>query len=394
VFASAKSRLTRAALIATTLALSTAVAACGSGQPGTGGEGTGSTDGLTSTVNLLSVRDETGVTAYAGLGAVRGSEVAVNEINSSGFLGQTKLAMDRRDAAGTAQTAASLASEGIASRRYSAILGPILAVESRAIAPIAEKSQVPVVFTQSNSEGVLIGNFTFRATAPFPKYYDVMGEQLQKKGVTSIGVLFDAQTASYVETATKVIPEWEQKYGIRVVASKEVQSNTQDFTASISSLLAEKPGAVAVYLLGAQHGTFLKQLRQAGFTGPVIAANGAGNGNLAGAGADGVGVSWPTAFDPSAPDASTQDFVKAYRQMFPDKMPNIYEAEGYDAVWWIARALKAADSADPVAVQKGLVEVAATGFDGAQGALRFEGNDLRATPKIVQWDGAAEVPSP
>jgi branched-chain amino acid transport system substrate-binding protein len=224
-------------------------------------------------------------------------------------------------------------------------------------------------------------------------YYDVMGDRLREKGVTSIAVLFDSQTASYVETATTVIPEWDQKFGIRLVSSKEVQSNTQDFTASISSLLAEKPDAVAVYLLGAQHGTFLKQLRQAGFAGPVISANGAGNGNLAGAGADGVGVSWPTAFDASAPDVSTQNFVQAYRQMFLDKTPSMYEAEGYDAVWWIARALKEAGSADPVDVQKGLAVVAAIGFDGAQGALRFEDNDLRVVPKIVQWDGTTEVPA-
>ncbi len=391
MFSNVKSAPLRAVISVATLMLAVVLAGCGSGVSDSGNDAAA---GLPPTVNLLSVRDETGVTAYAGLGAVRGSEVAIDEINSSGFLGETKLVMDRKDAAGTAQTAASLASEGIASGRYSAILGPILAVESRAIAPIAEKAKIPVVFTQSNSEGVLIGEFTFRATAPFPKYYDVMGERLKRQGVTSIGVLFDAQTASYVETATKVLPEWERKFGIRIVVSKEVQSNTQDFTAPISSLLAARPDAVAVYLLGAQHGTFMKQLRQAGFTGPVISANGAGNGNLAGAGPDGVGVSWPTAFDPSSDEASTRSFVAAYQKMFPGKTPNIYEAEGYDAVWWIARALKEAGSADPVALQRGLVAVAATGFEGAQGVLRFEGNDLRATPKVVQWDGTAEVPAP
>ncbi|MEV5910584.1 ABC transporter substrate-binding protein [Streptomyces chartreusis] len=378
----------RVVLSASALALITISPGCAPGSTNTASSGSG----LPATVRLLSIRDETGVTAFAGLSAISGAQAAIKEINDSGYLGRTKLVMDRNDAASNAQTAASLAAKGVASKKYAAVLGPILGAESRAVAPIAERAKIPVVFTQSNSDGVLIGEYTFRAAAPFPGYYDVMGDYLRGKNVTRLGVLFDSTTASYVETATKVLPRFEEKFSIQVVASKEVQPTTQDFTASISSIVDNKPDAVAVYLLGTGYSTFMKQLRQTGFNGPVIAANGASNGNLSGAGKDGVGVTWPTAFAASSPEASTQKFLKAFKSSFPDDDPNLYSAEGYDAVWWVARALKKTGDAAPASVRKGLSELAASGFDGAQGRLRFEGNDLRIEPKIVQWDGSREVP--
>ena len=72
-------------------------------------------------------------------------------------------------------------------------------------------------------------------------------------------------------------------------------------------------------------------------------------------------------------------------------MPNNYAAEGYDAVWFLARGIKQANSADRSAVQQGLASVAKEGFDGAMGKLTFEGNDLRVEGALAMWTGSGET---
>jgi branched-chain amino acid transport system substrate-binding protein len=352
--------------------------------------GTSSGSGLPATIKLVSINDQTGTTSFAGIPAARGAEIAIKDINSSHFLGSTQISLDVKDAASSEQTAASLASQAVASHNYAAILGGILSAEAFTVAPIAQKGKLPVIFTQSGSDGVLVGNYTFRATAPFPGYYDVMGQYLKDKGVKTIALLYDSDVSSYVETA-KLIQSWKSKYGITVVASKTVVSTTQDFTAPISALAAAKPDAVAKFLLGTANATALQQLRQAGFKGPVISTNSDGGGNVKGAGAAGAGDAWPTDFSPAQTDATAQKFASEYEAAFGGSVPSNYSAEGYDAVWWFARAAKAANGATPADIQEGLTEAAKTGFTGVEGSLTFEGNDERlASPLVVEWDGSKE----
>ena len=72
-------------------------------------------------------------------------------------------------------------------------------------------------------------------------------------------------------------------------------------------------------------------------------------------------------------------------------MPNNYAAEAYDRMWFLARAIAEADSADRAAIIGGLKTIADEGFDGAQGSVTFEDGDARVPGVLVQWDGKQEV---
>ena len=72
-------------------------------------------------------------------------------------------------------------------------------------------------------------------------------------------------------------------------------------------------------------------------------------------------------------------------------MPNNYAAEAYDRMWFLARAIAEADSADRGAIKDGLAKVADKGFDGAQGHVTFDKGDARVPGVLVEWDGTKEV---
>ena len=136
--------------------------------------------------------------------------------------------------------------------------------------------------------------------------------------------------------------------------------------------------------------TIRYQLKQKGYDGEIIGMTTMGAGNLETAGEDAAGVVWPSNFSARSEVPSTQEFVKAYEEKYGE-LPNNYAAEGYDAVWLLARGIKEANSADRVAIREGIAKVAAEGFDGAQGPLSFENNDVRVEGVIASWNGSEEV---
>jgi branched-chain amino acid transport system substrate-binding protein len=394
-----KHRLGRVAIaLAAAGSLIFTAAACSSsskvaaGNSSSGGSQSGK---LPSVINIYSLRDMTGIYAFSGVPAVNGAQLAFSEINSTHFLGNTQLSMTIGDAAGNAQTAASRATAAVASHKYAAILGPLFGSESLVTAPIAEKASVPVIFTESNVDGVLLGKYTFRATAPTVSYYGIMGEYLKAKGIKTINIIYDSTIIAEVDVFKYVQSTFGSQYGIKVVGSTGVQGDTKDFSAPASRVVSSKAESVGLYISGPANATAVQQLRQAGFTGPIIASNGAGAGNLKGAGSAGAGVAWPTDFSASETNTSAQAFISAYRAKYKAD-PNNYAAEGYDAAWFLARGIKAAQSADPSAVASGLATVAEQGFQGAMGHITFDGNDMRTQPVIVQWTGTAEtvIPTP
>src|SRR5574340_67888 len=336
-------------------------AACGSGGGAAVGRGE-----LPAEIKVVSVTDQTGTTAYVGSSQLEGIELAVDEINQQHYLGDSKIVLSKRDSASDTQTAVSQSTEAIADKSVSALLGPVLSSHAVAIAPLAERAKLPVVFTQSGSEGVVIGDYTYRATAPMDTYFVKALQRLQDQGVKTVSVLYNVGNVTLAGLGEKTMPDGQDKYGYRVLSSTAGQATTQDFGTAATKIATEKPDAVIVLLVGAGNSTAMSQLRQAGYAGPVVGNPAAGAGNLMSAGPAGAGMFWATDFNYHQTADSSQKFVAAYRAKY-GKDPLNYAAEGYDATWMIAHAIEASGGASREDIQKGLAQVVSRGFDGALG---------------------------
>lgn len=376
-------RLVRAAALAGVAVM--ALTACG--DSGTAASGGG--DGLPDTVKVTSIRQLTGISSFAGTNAKKGMDLALEEIQGQDFLGGTTLEVDVKDSANSVQTAASLATQAVADRSVSAVLGPEASGQSTAISAIVQKSKMPTVYIQSGSSAVLTGDYTFRVTAPVASYFDIAGKYLQSKNITSAGVIYVSDNPTLTQLGTETIPALAGKYGFSVSGTDTTNLTAQDFTSFASKTASDKPGAVFLMLQGPQDPVAITQLRRAGYEGEIVGMSAMGSGNLKPAGQLAKGAVWPTDFSADQQQPSSQKFVTAYKAKYGDA-PNNYAAEGYDAMWFVARAIKQANSADRAKIQAGMVEVAKQGFEGAMGALTFEGNDLRVAGTLATWDGSAE----
>ncbi|MGM7666582.1 ABC transporter substrate-binding protein [Microbacterium sp. A93] len=366
------------------------VAGCGGATTEGGADGTAG-GGIASEITMVGVRDLTGPVAYAGVGAARGAELAVAEINEQGFLGEgVTLNLEEIDSAGEIERASAEVTRAIADQDVSVILGPIQGQQSAAVAPVVEARQVPVVFTQSASDGVVIGDYTFRATAPMHTFYDHAAEYLGEEGLTDVAVLYNSTYPTLAELAETHFPAMAEASGLDIVENIPVQTTTQDFTAQAQAIAQEDPDAVVVLLLSAQSVTAMAQLRQAGYEGQFVGNTNNAGGNAAAAGQDAVDMVYPVDFSAAQEDPQAVDFVGSYQAEFYE-LPQAYAAEGYDAVWWVARAIQASGDSSRQGIRDGLAQVAQEGFTGAMGKVTFEGNDMRVPGVLVRWDGEQEL---
>lgn len=368
-----------------------AAAACSSSSAGSAASG-----GLSGTVNVTSIASVTGATGgFAGIQANEGMNLAVSQINAEHFLGSgVTLKVTSEDSQSSPQMAASLAASAVQDSSVAAILGPLISNEAIAVSPIVQKSGLPTVYTEAASAGVLTGDYTFRATPPESTYWDrLAGSYMANKGIKTLGVMYTSNVVTLSELATQDVPELASEYGVKVTSSTGVPSTTLDFSSPVQKVLASKPDAVAILLTGPPTSTVVTALRQGGFTGQIIATYAAGVGNLKPAGTAGAGVVWPSDFTAQMPGTQAQAFVKAFVAKYHAE-PSNYAAERFDATWFLARGIKAADSTNRAAVQKGLASVAKVGFTGAEGKISFAGNDARLTGLLVEWNGTSEIVAP
>ncbi len=378
--------------VAVVLAACSAPSSGGSGGGGSGGDGGGGGEGLPDTVRVMSIRALTGPVSFAGLNAQKGIDLALEEIEADGLLEGTTIEVDSRDSSTSPQEAASFASQAIADPTYVAIVGPEASAQATAVSPIVDQQGMPTVYVQAGSEGVVIGDHTFRITPPAASYFDIAGDYAEQQGVTTASVLFNTGNPTLVQLGEEVVPQLAEEHGFEVVSTGGVEATQQDFTTPASSIAGEDPDAAFLMVQGPQYPVAITQLRQAGYQGELIGMSAAGAGNLASAGQEAAGFVWPTNFTAEQDVESTQTFVEAYREKYDGETPNNYAAEAYDAMWFLARGIAEAGSADRAAIQQGLATVAGEGFDGAQGEISFEGNDARVPGVLVRWDGSAEVP--
>ena len=374
-----------------------ALAACSSSGGTSGGSGGGATGGanaggnLPASISVVSTNPTTGVVAFAGSAANKGYDLAVKEINAQKFLGpNTTLTLSKVDTKSTPATAAQVTTTAIGDKGISAIFGSVSSNEAVAQSPLVQKAGMPIIYTQAGSDGVVIGDYTYRATPLMREYYPILKKFMTEKGYKSVGIIYTQATPTLQNIGSQTLPAMAKELGMTVTGSVGVVGTTQDFSAPISQILGGKPDVVSVLLVGASNPTAMKQLRQAGYTGDVLGNSGASAGNLKPAGADGAGMVWPVDFNYQMSAASSQKFAKAYQAEYGEQPLN-YAAEAYDAAWFLAKSIKQAGSADRAAIKDAMAVVAKEKFDGALGTgLTWQDRDLQVPGVVVKWNGTGE----
>ena len=383
-----RARMRKSLLAGLAVATVFGTAACGSTDESSASTGDG---GIADTVTIAQVQDQTGPVAYAGVGAKEGAELALEEINEQGFLGDgVTVELEEYDTGGEIERAASEMSKAMADSSISAIIGPTQSQQAATVAPLVGREEVPTVFTQAGAEGVRTCEWTSRAPPPVESDHAPYLDYLQEEGAETISVLYNATFPTFALLGENTVPEMAEERGMEVVQSLPVQMTTQDFAGQAQQVASEDPDALVMFLIAPQSVTALGQLDDAGYDGQVTATSVQAAGNVSEAGDSANGLIYPVPYSPALESESSAAFTEAFKAKY-DKEPDPYAADGYDAMWWIARAIEASGDSSREGIREGLEQVAAEGYEGAMGAVTFEGNDARVPGILVRWQDDAET---
>ncbi|WP_213958011.1 MULTISPECIES: ABC transporter substrate-binding protein [unclassified Variovorax] len=295
----------------------------------------------------------TGTYAWVGVPSREGMDVAIAELNESGYLGTDKLKVIVEDTGSEKSQVVALINRFASRDKALMILGPSSSVEGIAAAPVANDLKIPMLSPTAVSDRInKAGPWSFRMPAsPSAVSIEVCNYAVKKLGTKSVALVVardnDGAVAQH-DAALKCFKE----HGVNVVFDDSVLAADSDFLALQSKMIGSKPQALFMALGGEQAGNFAVQARQNGIDAKVQfmggPAMGAGQFLTIGGGAV-EGTIYPADYFAGLAGNDNKRFVAAYEKRF-NRQPDFGAALGYSAVKMAAAVIKSSGS-DPTREQ-------------------------------------------
>ena len=290
------------------------------------------------------ITDSTGPLAAAGLSYTHGAELAAAEITATGYIvNGAKLSLDIKEAAGDAARSIQDMHQFLADRRILATSCCILSPIVNSLKPVVV-GKIALVVYGATAPGLPTLPWVYSVTAlPGPKDTETAATVARAMKPKTVAYFVSADNDAFkarMAAAEKAVAET----GAKTAAVISVLGTDTDFTAPATQAMGANPDVIMVYTTQTPTAGIIAALRARGFKGTIV-----GNDVLAPAaiwkkiGAPLVGVPFPLSFSADvSQSAEAKAFVAAYQKQY-GTAPDLYAAQGYEAVWLIAQALRSMD---------------------------------------------------
>lgn len=342
---------------------------------------------------------QTGGLAPYDVPAIEGMRIAVDEINAAGGIGgsimvELTVVDTRSDPAQTAIVAQELLDDGI-----HVLITPSDADPAFAAAALATEAQVPAFSPGASSPTLPLmgGDFMF---ANFPGdnvQATVSAAWAREQGYENAYILYSPDTQ--YTTLPLYFADVFEALGGTVAARGTYVFGQQDFSAEITKIRTLDP-PVDVIMTAAYEPdfpAFIRQLRAAGVTVPVIGSDGIDSPTTFSLGEAAEGVVFTTAGH-ATPGSPLEEFNAKFEETYGRPADTIFAAIGYDLMKVIEAGVLAAGSTDPVAIRDAVAEL--EDVEGVTSMITYKGTTgmpVRQVTLIRVKDGGRELvgqPSP
>jgi branched-chain amino acid transport system substrate-binding protein len=331
-----------------------------------------------------------GSAALYGTEQKQAIELAFAEINAANTLKGIRLETIYADDGADRGQTVNIFQRLIRQDKVLAILGPSLSTSAFAADPIAQQAGIPVIASSNTAPNITkIGDFIFRTSIPEDQVFPaVLRYAVQKRGIKRAALIYgidDALTRGAHDVQKKAVAD----LGLQQVGIESYQRGDVDFSAQLTKIQAQNPDAILLGSLAEEAAAILRQARQLGIDSKVTfigctADVSAKLFELAGPAANGfiVGAAWFADYD----SPRSKAFVQAYRKRY-GSTPDIYAAQGYDAAYLLAEAIRRADDAtNSKLVRDKLASI--SDFEGVLGRFGWSADrDATVQPKVLIGKG-------
>lgn len=384
---SSSSRLFRRSAVAALAALAlVTTSACSADEPSSTPSGSEPVEYKVGLAGVLS-----GPAAAGGTSIANGAELAVEEINSSGFLGEnTSIVLGVEDAAGDPAKSIAIYQE-FADEGYSAVLCCALAGESGALAPQIRDVGVPVVATSTVLKDFAEAPLIYRPyVLPDEEgglYDTFLDEVIPGEDIETAVVVVTADNDGMVMLADR-ITEGLERNGVEVLKRIETSAADTSFTSPATEIAALNPDAVVSSTTFMPTALLSRALRDIGNESTILTYAIDGKSTFDASAGALAGALFPAPFSAAFSENDlAAGFAVAYEKEY-DTAPDMFAAQGYTAIWLIAEGLKRAGTGDPEALGKAMAEIEEQ--ETVFGPLTFDnGQALLGQPGVIlTWSEA------
>ena len=327
--------------------------------------------------------DLTGPTFNFGVSAQNGVLMAADEINQAGGINGHQLDVVIEDDKGSPEEAAQLAGKLIDRYKVVAIIGAGASGNSLAAAPKAQGARVPLIAPSSTNPAVTqSGDYIFRAC-----FIDAFQGQVMAK--------FAAHTLKAKKAA--ILLDYNSPYSLgltgffelsfakldgHIVAKQSYSQGDADYRGQLSAIKAAAPDVIYIPGYYGDVAIIAKQARMIGLTVPLLGADGWDAPELWELGGDNLNGSYiSNHYSADDPSPLIQKFVQDYRQRYANLTPDAHAALAYDALRFLAEAIRKAESTDGPKLRTALAET--KGFAGVTGTITMDRERNAVKPAVI-----------
>lgn len=356
-------------LLAVMLATALVVAGCGGGQ-----ETPPKADDDSIKIGFLGAK--TGGHAYYGIETLKGMKLAADDINNDGGLLDKELVIIEDDHASKQAEAMGVTEKLIASSKVIAIVGDPTTGITKVAAPVAQDNQVVLLSAGAvGTDVVEIGEYIFRNTLldalAAPAVTKYCAEELGWQKVA----LVTSTNNDYSVGLSNIFRDALAQYGVEIATEQSITDGDRDFSAQITSIKARDVDGIVFTGYYTEGGLFMKEIRKQGMVQVMVGGDGLLAEDLWKMGEQAVEGSMVYAgFHPdlNTDNPKAKAFIEAYQAANNNRLPDMFAAQGYDAVMLIADAIKAAGSSDPTVYRDVLAQT--KDWQGVTGTITFREN--------------------
>jgi branched-chain amino acid transport system substrate-binding protein len=320
-----------------------------------------------------------------GQSALRGAQLAVDEINSQGGVLDHRLELTIFDNKSTALYSKEAAAKAI-DQEVVGVVGAVWSTHSLAAAPVLQKHQIPMISPGSTAPEVTqIGHFIFRTC-----YTDAFqGKLMADFAYKSTRYRRAAVLTNISESYSKVLAHFFSTHfklnGGEVVFEGGYKDLATDYEDILLPLKSIKPQVIFVPGYSQDSGLIIKQARKMGID-AIFMGGDAWETSIADYAGDALSGSYFSTFwHPNAPYQRNQQFMKLFNASYGQAEISAYVPLAYDAVWLLTDAMRRSNSLDPRKIRDALAKT--HDYQGATGRFSFNtsGDPINKGASILKY---------
>jgi branched-chain amino acid transport system substrate-binding protein len=317
----------------------------------------------------------TGVESALDVPAANGATLALEELNAADGIAGSQIEMPVHDSQYDMAVTAQVAQQYVEDDQVQAFIGYTDTDSVLASGRFFQDAGIPYITVGATSPKIpeQVGDMLFLA-AFGDNVQAAAGAEYAKANFGDKAYLLLDNGVEYTRLLADYFKDAFTTAGGTIVLEDSHETDATDFSSQITKLraLPEQPSFYYIAAMPYNVGPVVKQLRDAGLTGPVVGGDGYDTPDLlavAGPAAENVFFTTHALMDAEGGTEPIKAFITAYTERFGHAPENAFAALGYDTMKLMADAILRAGSTDGQAI-KAAIE-ATSEFPGITGPISY-----------------------